>query len=145
MEALAAIGLVSNIIAFIDFGYEVVSVGREIHQAAGGATGENDKVASLTTQLHSISFDLKSQAAVTADEIQLHGLARECQNISTELLAVLESLKAKDPKSKRQVIRATMKNFTKKDQKKALETRLDKCRDMLHLQLSKITRFDFFL
>jgi translation elongation factor EF-Ts len=40
MDALTIIGLVSNVISFIDFGSTFVKEEREMHNSASGATGD---------------------------------------------------------------------------------------------------------
>ena len=144
MDPLTSISLVANIIAFINFGYEVVLAGREIRQSASGATAENQSIEFFTTKLQGISFCLhsgKPVASMTLDELRLNSLVKECEGISVELMALLDSLKPENPKSKRQALGAVFQSLRKKTEMDGLEARLNKCQQQLHLQLSQTTRF----
>lgn len=143
MDPLTAIGLVTNIIAFIDFGYQIVSTAREVHQSVTGEISDNKSIEFLATKLQGLSSDLKSgkpPSAMTADELRLNELVNECQDVSTNLLGLLDSLKAKNPKSKRQAMGAVFRNLRENDQKEKLEARLDRCQQQLHIQLSQTSR-----
>ena len=144
MDPFTAIGLVANIIDFLDFGYKAISASRELRQSVSGTTAENEGIGFLAAKLHGISLDLRSgkpKTVMTADELRLDDLVGECQNVSTGLLALLDGLKVRKLNSKRSAISAIARNLRKKDERDRLETRLDKCRQQLHLQLSQATRF----
>ncbi|KAH7140358.1 hypothetical protein B0J13DRAFT_63435 [Dactylonectria estremocensis] len=145
MDPFSAIGAVASILTFVDFGYKAIAATRQIHQSARGATADNANLESITSKLQSLAIDLEPRApgvARTSDEIRLDGLARECQDISTELLMLLNSFKPKVPKSKRHSARTLLRSLRNKDEKDGLEARLDKCRQQLHLQLSQTTRLE---
>lgn len=148
MDPFAVIGLVSNIIAFIDFGYELVSVAREIHGSATGSSIENDRIEFLNVRMEATATELSAQNTIpgtTTAELRLRELAEECLRLSQDLKKLLEETKFRDLKSKRQLIAAIFRDMRKKDEKKNIETRLDKCRAQLHVQLSHTSWFVIYL
>lgn len=147
MDPLSAIGLVSGVITFIDFGYNVISAASEVHASATGTTESNKHIEFLNTRMETVAGDLlvaKSSRGLSADTQRLTELADQCLELSNDLKKLLNKLRANNPKSKRQIISTIVKNVRKKDQKKGLEVRLDQCRQQLHLQLSHTTRFEIY-
>jgi hypothetical protein len=143
MDPFSVIGVVASIVTFVDVGYKVLAEYKRLEGSVGGATAENENIESLTTRLQSVSLDLqpgKPESSMTADEFRLNGLAKECDGVSAELLLLLEDLKAKDPKSRRQRIRTSFQAVLKKGERDRLTARLDKCQQLLHLQLSQTAR-----
>lgn len=144
MDPLSAIGLVSSVITFIDFGYEVISAAREVRSSATGTTAANNHREFLNKRMEAVAMDLaaanSNQGSMSADTRRLTELADKCLELSNDLKRLLEKLRANNPKSKRQVLSAIVQNVRKKDQKRDLEARLDQCRQQLHLQLSHTTR-----
>ncbi|KAL1882804.1 hypothetical protein Daus18300_000442 [Diaporthe australafricana] len=146
MDPLSAIGLVSSVITFIDFGYEVISAAKEVHASATGTTKANEHTGFLNTRMKTVANDLANArtnpGAMSADKRRLIELADKCLGLSNDLETLLDKLKAKDPKSKRQVLSSIVQNLRKQDKKRELEARLDQCREQLHLQLSHTARLD---
>lgn len=144
MDPLSAIGLVSSVITFIDFGYEVISAAREVRASATGTTTANKHIDFLNTRMEAVATDLVAASSgrrdMSADAQQLTELADKCLQLTNELKKLLDKLRASNPKSKRQVLTTIVQTVRKKDQKKELEARLDQCRQQLHLQLSHTTR-----
>ncbi|POS72344.1 hypothetical protein DHEL01_v209263 [Diaporthe helianthi] len=144
MDPISAIGLVSSVITFIDFGYELISAAREVRASASGTTSANDHIEFLNTRMEAVASDLKvaNSSPVASADRRLTDLADKCLQLSNDLKKLLDKLRAKNPKSKRQVLSSIVKNVRKKDEKKELEARLDQCRQLLHLQLSQSTRLE---
>lgn len=146
MDPATAIGLVASIISIIDFGYELVGAGREIHHSLTGSTTENDRIEYFSTRMEATAADLvarnaKYGASSRADEQRLTELADECLGLCGDLRKLLEKLRTQDPKSKRKVIASAARNLWKKGAKNELEARLDRCRSQLHFQLSHTSWF----
>ncbi|KAH7128988.1 hypothetical protein EDB81DRAFT_138251 [Dactylonectria macrodidyma] len=145
MDPFSAIGVVASIITFVDFGYKAIAATRQIHKSARGATAEDVNLEFVTSKLQGLALDLEPCApgvTRTGDEIRFDGLVKECKDVSTELLKLLNSFKPKGPKSKRHSAWAALRSLRNKDEKDGLEARLDKCRQQLHLQLSQTTRLE---
>lgn len=146
MDPLTAIGLVANIIAFVDAGRNVVSAAKSIRDSASGATSANASLTSMTEQLSNSMSDLKLDAAGVGksdQEESLADLAVKTQEIGRELLDVLQSLRAKNPSSKRSVFKAAFKDVVghKKVEVKELESRLTWCKQQVVIELAKLTRY----
>lgn len=144
MDPLSAISLVSSVITFIDFGYEIISAAREVRSSVTGTTTANNHMEFLNTRMEAVATDLvaakSTQGSMSADARRLTELADKCLELSNDLKKLLDKLRANNPKSKRQVFSAILQNVRKKDQKRDLEARMDQCRQQLHLQLSHTTR-----
>ncbi len=110
-----------------------------------GATSANASLASMTQQLSDAMSDLQGRGAGVGTSTQEQSLARlavECQGICGDLLQLLESLRAKNPSSKRSVLKAALRDSFghKKDEVKELESRLDRCRQQIMIELASLTR-----
>lgn len=144
MDPACAIGLVSSVITFIDFGYEIITAAKEVRASATGTTTANNHAEFLNTRMEAVANDLAASKSnpggASSDARRLAELADKCLALSNDLKSLLDKLRADNPKSKRQVFSAMVQNVRKKDQKKELEARLDQCRQQLHLQLSQTTR-----
>lgn len=144
MDPLSAIGLISSVITFIDFGYEIVSASEEVRTSTTGTTKANAEVEFLNVRLKSMVVDLaatkRHKEYMSVDQMRIVEVADKCLELSDDLQKLLDKLKAKNPSSKRQVLSALARNVRNKNQKRDLEARLDQCRQLLHLQLSHTTR-----
>jgi hypothetical protein len=142
MDPVTVIGLVSNILSFIDFGVEIVRGAREIYDSPSGVLEENKSQETVITEIKRFSSKL-----IPPDDTNLHGdekalcvLAKECESLSHQLIQLLEKAKPKNPKSKTQSLIGAWKSKTNKPKRMELEQRLDHCRGQLELQLGSLTR-----
>lgn len=144
MDPLSAIGLISSVITFIDFGYEIVSASEEVRASTTGTTKANDHIEFLNTRMKSVAVDLAAAKLhagyLTDDQTQIVEVADKCLGLSEDLQKLLDKLRASNPRSKRQVLGALARNARNRGKKKDLEARLDQCRQLLQLQLSHNTR-----
>jgi hypothetical protein len=143
MDPFSLIGLIASIVTFVDFAHKVLAECKRLNESASGATIGNGHIESLTTNLQALSLDLqlgKPESAMKANEFRLNSLAKDCQAISADLLLLLDGLKAKNPKSIIQVVHAAWRAVRKKNEIGNLAERLKKCQQLLHLQLSQVTR-----
>lgn len=143
MDPFAAIGLAGNIIAFLDFGFKLVSKSKRIHASASGASSHNEDLASLTQHFQNVATNLqvpKAVGSLTDEEVALRRLAAECESVSADLVKLLDELRAKNPKSKRESFRAAIRDWRKKDEVSELESKLDHYRQQLTLQISSLAR-----
>jgi hypothetical protein len=146
MDPFTAIGLAGNIIAFLEFGYNVLSKAKNIQSSASGASSANASLASMTQRLDDAASALQGSGAGTvmsSQEQSLLQLATECHELSADLLKLLEALRAKDPSSKRSALKAAFREMVgqRKDEAKELERRLDRCRQQLMIELTSVTRY----
>lgn len=144
MDPLTAIGLVSNILSFIDFGVEIVRGVRETYESSSGVVEENRSQEVITKQVRRFSSKLipPDDTMLAGEDKALCVLAKECEALSYQLLDLLEKAKSKDPKSKTQSLRAAWKTKVNKPEVLDLERWLKYCRGQLELQIGSVTRRD---
>ncbi|KAI2634144.1 hypothetical protein GGS26DRAFT_552389 [Hypomontagnella submonticulosa] len=143
MDPFSAIGLVSNIITFLDFSYKLITTAKYIQSSASGASKHNDDLSFMTSQLQRLATNLKvarPEGSLSKREHSLLQVATQCEGVSIELATLLDKLRARNPKSNRESIRAAIRDWRKKDQKADLEQKLDCCRQQLNLELLSFTR-----
>lgn len=129
-EALAAFGLASNIVQFVDFGIKLVSCGAELYSSAEGASKENTIMEKITLDIKRNTQNLAS-GGVNHDEA-LRDLVKACNELARDLLAVLGTLKIDVKKNRRmETMRKSLKNFQKRREIKDIYNRLCKVRDQI--------------
>ncbi|KAI3325658.1 hypothetical protein HD806DRAFT_521180 [Xylariaceae sp. AK1471] len=143
MEALAAIGLASNILQFIDVGYKILKATKELRASGKEASRYNHGLEFVTGEMKRLGQSIEQDASasgMTNDEKALLRLSSECQQCSEELLALLEKLKNRRPSSVFHSLRAAFRDSRKQDEKARLEQNLDNLRKQMDIQLSKLAR-----
>ncbi|KAI0902000.1 hypothetical protein F4806DRAFT_22321 [Annulohypoxylon nitens] len=142
MDPFSAIGLAGNIISFLDFGYKVLSKSKDIYKSTTGTTALNNELLLETRQLQGVTEGLQMPGLVglSDQELELKQLAAECSTVSSDLARLINDLKARNPDSKRESLRAAFRDWKKKDKKDDLRLRLDRCRNQLNLQIVTLMR-----
>jgi hypothetical protein len=94
MEALAAVGLASNVLQFISFAQDLVSTSKQISRNADGALVENLELEAITKNLDHLGSSLLVRVRHDdADTKELRKLCEGCRYISGLLIERLKSLK----------------------------------------------------
>lgn len=142
MDPLTAIGLVSNILSFIDFSARLLKGAKEVYDSQHGVLEENRNRETIVREMQRMSTRmLVSESSEKAnDDSTLGILAAECRGLSTELISLLEKIKPDDSGSKAQSFLSAMRNRVYNSERESLEARLNDCRAQLHLELSHLTR-----
>ena len=145
LESMAALGLASNIIQFVDFGCRLFSKSRELYQSTEDSVAEHielDNIASFLSRIsQTLTVSNPSPGHAPREESQVESLASTCKKIADELSHALDQLKAKGPKRKKwQCFRITLKRIWKSEQIDAMARRLDSCSSALTLSLVQILR-----
>lgn len=143
MDPFTAIGLAGNIVAFVDIGFKLLSKAKEIHSSASGASSDNENLDSMTRRLQEVTSRLQEPIGdlKSIEQKALQQLALECHELSGDLLQLLQELKAKNPKSKRESLRIAFRGMRLKSAKEDLERRLNRCREQLNFELSTMSRY----
>ncbi|KAF4996147.1 hypothetical protein FDECE_12572 [Fusarium decemcellulare] len=116
MDPLTAIGLVSNIISFIDFGAKVISGAVEIHETfsgdSAGLTEENRSTLNVVREMRHFASKLQppDQSQLTGNEKALCALAKECEVLSQQIVDLVEKLRPKGGKSKLASLKAAFRS-----------------------------------
>lgn len=92
MEALAALGLASNIISFVDFTWKLLAGANEIYASGSGIAGD---VQFLDTVTKDVQHHAERVVAAQTSTPQLRNLARQCDEVAQELLSSIEKMRAK--------------------------------------------------
>ncbi|KAI1087973.1 hypothetical protein F5B19DRAFT_473206 [Rostrohypoxylon terebratum] len=143
MGALAALGLVSNIVQLIDCGFRVISLAKELHESGEEATYSNMNSGFLAQEMRELSLKLMKQlpaSDLSDDEKALSRLTDQCSRLSNKLLVLLDDLKIKKPGSKVDIVMGVLRNMRKKKERDQLEADLNNCGQQLNIQINKMSR-----
>lgn len=140
LESLAALGLASNIVQFVDFGCRLFSQSKELYRSSNGLKNEAVELKNITRSLGRLSNDLmvghsfKIQPSTydpdaelednlpieptnasekRRDEVDLMLIAKDCKQIADELSDALNQLKVKGTGKKWRCFRVTLKRIWK--------------------------------
>lgn len=151
MEALAVVGLAGNICQFLDFSCRVLDNVNKISQSEVDRSKEaqelyhvTEKLQDLCTNLSNSRKDVQGQS-VTMKPAQdpLVEIAQGCEAVAAELLSKLDSMKPKDPTSKRSNFMAAFKTTWQDRTVKDMQARLQTYRSQLMLHVQVMQRYVF--
>jgi hypothetical protein len=131
MEALAIIGLVGNIVQFVDFSGKLISKSTELYQSSEGALAENIDIETATNRLVLLNSKLKNAATATGDNV-LENLCQLCITAAEKLLAALDKAKVNGEQQKWKSMRKALRSIWSKEEIGELERRLSKFREELN-------------
>jgi hypothetical protein len=134
MEALAVIGLVANIIQFVDFSGKLIAKSTELYHSHDGALAENVDIETTTKHLTVLIQKLKDDA-ITVGDGTLQKLSLACQNVAIDLLVALDKVKVKNRQQKWESIRKALRSVWSKEEIRELEQRLAKFKEELNLHV----------
>jgi len=103
-EALAIIGLVSNVLSFIDFGTKFVSGTRNVRDSLYGTTAEVRELELIVEDVEKYHEQVEKQQAsgqrVSVHEQRILDMVRQCRAISGELHKAIKRLHVREGRSK---------------------------------------------
>ncbi|XTI94184.1 hypothetical protein V2W45_1473413 [Cenococcum geophilum] len=141
METLAIIGLVGNIVQFVDFSGKLVSKSTELYRSSEGALAENSDIETAINHLVLLNNKLKDAATTTGDSA-LQSLCKSCGTTADQLLAVLDKVKVKGKQGKWKSIRKALRSVWSKEEIEELGQRLERFREELNLHVTVDLRED---
>ncbi|KAK7953234.1 hypothetical protein PG988_013928 [Apiospora saccharicola] len=143
MEALAAIGLASNVIGFIEAGFKLVEKAKDIHQSGVVSTEEDASHLRVATSLEASFSKLSASKdkSGSEQEVAIYETASECAGLAAQLCRLLDKTRVKGPLSRVKVIKATIRSTWKSKEKEDLISRLDRALNGLNTQLLILTRY----
>jgi hypothetical protein len=130
METLAIIGLVGNIVQFVDFSGKLISKSTELYRSSEGALAEHIDIETAINHLVLLNSKLKDAATTTGDGA-LESLCISCGTTADNLLAALDKVKVKDKQHKWKSIRKALRSVWSKEEIGNLERRLAMFREEL--------------
>ncbi|KAF7577897.1 hypothetical protein PtrM4_021370 [Pyrenophora tritici-repentis] len=103
-EALAIIGLVTNIIAFIDFGLKVASGVRNVRESMHGTTADIHELELILADVRRYNDQIRDKKrlgrSLSKHEAAILAMVRECNNVAYELQKAIEKLKVRTWRSR---------------------------------------------
>lgn len=136
MEALAALGLASNVVQFISFTRELITTTQLITQNADGQLVQNLEIETIAASLQSFSSQISqtvwnSGNLATQEYNDLKELCVGCQDVAERLTEKINSLKVDKTVSGRigkqfAGFRQALRSLLAADEIKDLERRLDR-------------------
>jgi hypothetical protein len=154
MAELAALGLASNIVQFVDFGIKLFSEAREIYESAQDGRAEDLELETVTVDLKGFAQSLHASGKpspgnpqpkkLAADEIALQKLAISCEKLANELLKLLDDLKVKGQGNRKwKSFKQALNHVRREEKVNKLEERLEKFQRQITTHLVGILRFVF--
>jgi hypothetical protein len=134
METLAVIGLVGNIVQFVDYSGKLISKSTELYRSSEGALAENIDTETATNHLVLLNSKLQNAAATTGDST-LESLCKSCGTAADQLLAALDKVKVKGKQDKWKSIRKALQSVWSKKEIEELERRLARLKEELNLHV----------
>ncbi|KAI1302748.1 hypothetical protein F5Y03DRAFT_360885 [Xylaria venustula] len=141
MDPLTTIGLLSNIVQFIDFAARLLSKSRELYKSADGYLIETTELVKVTEHTSHLNKKLADDLGSAAPR-QLTAIIEGCQNVSGELLSALGQLKVQGRMDRCKTIRQALKTVLSKKRVQELESRLDRFRREINLHITVDLRND---
>ena len=146
-ESLAALGLASNIVQFIDFGCRLFSKSCELY--IEGFVTESVQLETISETVNRFASDLNvtptSRDLLSKDEADLITLAELCQGIARDLKLSLLNLRVNGCGHKWQSFRASLKRLWKSDDIEQMAKRLDRASNQLTGCLVRILKYGHWL
>jgi arginyl-tRNA synthetase len=134
MDALAIIGLVGNVVQFIDFGGKLIAKSTELYQSSEGALAENIDIETTINHLVLLTSKLKDTATTTSDDA-LRRLCESCKSTADELLTALKKCKVSGKQDRWKSIRKALRSVWSKEKILELEGRLARFKEELNLHI----------
>ncbi|KAF8242595.1 hypothetical protein K440DRAFT_638874 [Wilcoxina mikolae CBS 423.85] len=131
LDPLSTVGLVSNIVQFVDFASKILSKSRQLCLSADGVLSENVDTESVTQHL----LDLPTGLQGGAGDPALEKLCLSCNEVAEELLCVLGKLKVEGKNGTWKSLRKALKSMRSKEEIEEIEKRLAAFREELSLHI----------
>lgn len=142
LEALAALGLASNILQFIDFSYKLVSGANEIANSATGTSAQHETFETVSQSLIQLvdNIDATSPSQMPPE---IRTLAAQARDLAQSFIAKLEELKLKGAKNALSCVFQAIKEANQSDKLLALKKRLNMLQRSLNSHLINIMSMVF--
>ncbi|ROW04506.1 hypothetical protein VMCG_05045 [Cytospora schulzeri] len=136
MDALAAIGLASNIAQFVEYGIDFVKVALEITQSPEGETEQNATIRVIVQDMTNTLKDINTSGS---DET-LDALASKCLSASSEINTIIAEISRKPEDNIVQTLHKAGKSLLKRKEVRELADRLSSIRVQISHHLLVLLR-----
>jgi hypothetical protein len=143
LEAFAAIGLVGNVVQFVEFSSMLFSHTRQISSSASGLSDDLDDLSLITTSLQGFCTTFSNDSTGSLQDkshVPLQKLAVDCGIAAQQLLDVVEIVRSKKPGSKFSSFKACLKGVWSQNKIEQMATRINSFRTALILQIEVMTK-----
>jgi len=148
MDPMTAFSLAASIVQFVGFAKELCSDGYTIYKSGKDLSASNANIEDRLLHVQDLEGSVRASAANTypvlsENELKLQTLAKECQDLSTNMLAVLKDLKVTS-EGLRRVVAAAISSIRSRQKAKEVQTmmdKLDRLRGDVNTYLLLILRF----
>ncbi|KAI0593106.1 hypothetical protein F4775DRAFT_608331 [Biscogniauxia sp. FL1348] len=113
MDPFTALGVASNIVAFVDFACRLFTETRDIYKSASGTTEQNLLLEDISRNVLDFSTGLSH---CHSSQPRLKSISKQCEIIAKDLLETLDTLKLKGERSKWQSFRSALREVRKKSE-----------------------------
>ncbi|KAL9057409.1 MAG: hypothetical protein Q9162_002354 [Coniocarpon cinnabarinum] len=147
-EALAALGLASSIVQFIDFGLKITSTIKEIHSSASGLTSETTTLNDITTEFEKIVSSLQKSAydngpRLSREDIELKTLATKTILSARKIEDIIDPLRKQSAKPRlRDAVKTGFKSWRSKEKLETVTKELQSYKSVLDTRLLVDVRID---
>lgn len=140
MEALAVVGLATNVIAFVDFAAKLLKGAKEI--SSRGSLAELDQIRNGTTELQRFTKELTAPTASSPAGAakELHRLGRECAALANEMMQILSKMNSGGQASSLNNVRKSWRALRAKGKLDSIQNRLDAYRGSILEQIAFLIR-----
>jgi hypothetical protein len=136
MEAIAAVGVASAAVQFLDFSVKTLAACKEIRDSSTGSTKANEELTRFVKQLKAMQKTLQQSAHTLSNTYrQLVRAVQDCSRVADELLRLLEYVREVAQKSLG-TMRAALRQVREGKRIEKLQSQLSSCQDRFHLALT---------
>ena len=147
LEALAAVGFASSIVQFTDYTTKLISKGNQLYKSADGALNENRELEAIADKFSVLSRDLAKSSEIfpptkqlSNEESALQNVAKDCETVALEFVAVLNHLKVDGTHRRWKSFRQALKTTWHKEDIEDMLHRLQLAREEMIVHLLVVTR-----
>ncbi|KAI1272944.1 hypothetical protein F5Y07DRAFT_279687 [Xylaria sp. FL0933] len=134
MDPLSTIGLLGDVVQFIDFAAKLLAKSRELYNSSDGHFIETSELIKISEHTSQLSQNLVNRPNSTPSN-EFATLIEGCHDVSGELLRALGQLKVQGRKSGYKTFRQAFKTIWSKEKIRELEARLDRFRREINLHI----------
>ena len=133
MEALVIVGLVSNVVQFVDFAGELVSKTHEIYSSVDGVSKDHADIEYVAEKTRALAETLKlSNPSADPELLQL---CTECSRIADELLDALTKSQVNGKHTRFKSARQALRSVWSKEKISKIQRTLSNFRHELNLHI----------
>ena len=147
---LEALGAAAAIAQFIEYGIGMITKIVEVHRSSNGTTDDLQHMNTMVSRFRDMNSRMLSEhcqqvAALSTAESDFSSVARQCGDVASELLQILDKLQVKGAKSIRKSVWIAWRADRTNPTIRSLQRRLQSLRQELNEQLLRVIRLDGYL